>query len=742
MTRIWATHEDQVRGIASFLYGQPCLPRKVGGVDIDGVIDIDEETIILIEMTKRKDLAKIREDVIKLNTAKAAAWVEGGKQARCWCVIEGGVTDAMTKAAAPHHIKVVSVETYAKTFFDFKRYRIARMASPFGSAVDPLTGIRDDTEYVPVKYVVYGTSVEVDADQIAAWLRDAKRIVLTGEYGGGKSRCIREVFRKLSETAVEEMIFPVAIDLRESWGLRRATELVRRHFADVGLEQKSDQAVAALRNDCLTFLLDGFDEIGSQAWSNDSKKLRAIRAQALEGVRNLVEATTCGILITGREHYFPSNEEMFVALGFRRENSILLQCKQEFTQEELQDYFDSRHIEVAIPAWLPRRPLICQTITALSPDDLESMFGLGDNEIEFWHHFIDVLCARDARIRGAFDPDTIRGILTHLARLTRTKAANVGPVSLADMQRAFEAVVGQTPVEEASIMLQRLPSLGRLSAESNDRQFVDGYILDGLRAGDVALLASSPEPVLQEVLISKWLNPLDVLGSRILAEHAGVTLSGLIRLAQRSAISNPVLACDIVAALLQMNNQPIDFKGLVVDGGHFIVLDLRLRKVSGLRLSNCTFGSLILPQIAPEATTITSGLAERIYGVSSRSGLPAWISDFSSDSYDSTASVAGIRRIGLSASHEVLVTIIRKTFFQRGSGRKEEALLRGLGKFASTTETDKVIRLLIGEKLLTRFKGSEGWVYAPERTHSGRMKKMMQELNSSDDELWLKTGTI
>jgi hypothetical protein len=28
--------------------------------------------------------------------------------------------------------------------------------------------------------------------------------------------------------------------------------------------------------------LDGFDELGSQAWSNDSEKLRAIRAKSLE----------------------------------------------------------------------------------------------------------------------------------------------------------------------------------------------------------------------------------------------------------------------------------------------------------------------------------------------------------------------------------------------------------------------------------------------------------------------------
>ena len=133
-------------------------------------------------------------------------------------------------------------------------------------------------------------------------------MVLTGEYGSGKSRCIREVFRKLSETALSDLTFPVAIDLRDSWGLKRSPELLRRHFADLGRDGKADRAVTAMRNDCLTFLLDGFDEIGSQAWSNDGVKLRTIRSQALEGVRSLIESSTCGVLITGREHYFPSKD--------------------------------------------------------------------------------------------------------------------------------------------------------------------------------------------------------------------------------------------------------------------------------------------------------------------------------------------------------------------------------------------------------------------------------------------------
>ena len=112
------------------------------------------------------------------------------------------------------------------------------------------------------------------------------------------------------------------------------------------------------------------------------------------------------------------------------------------------------------------------------------------------------------------------------------------------------------------------------------------------------------------------------------------------------------------------------------------------------------------------------------------------------DAFDSTTSVASIRRIGLGAPHEVLVTIIRKTFFQKGSGRKEEALLRGLGQISSNAITDRIMRIVMRDGILTRFRGDEGWVYSPVREHAGRMKKMLQELNASLDPLWLTVGTI
>ena len=204
--------------------------------------------------------------------------------------------------------------------------------------------------------------------------------------------------------------------------------------------------------------------------------MRAIRAKSLQGIKDLLTRSQAGALISGREHYFNSNSEMFSTLGLDPSKAIILRCKNEFSETEMRDFFANIGVDVELPDWLPRRPLICQTIADMDADDLDQMFGPGQDELSFWSHFVSVLCAREAQIHVSFDAQTIETVLTYLARLTRTRSANVGPITLADVQGAFESVVGQMPVEEASVMLQRLPALGRVAAESNDRQFIDTYI--------------------------------------------------------------------------------------------------------------------------------------------------------------------------------------------------------------------------------------------------------------------------
>ena len=151
----WASFEDRVRDIAGYIWGRPCVPKQVGGVNLDGVVVLEPEIHCFVEITVNKTIAKVREDIAKLRTAKSAALAKG-IMARCFCVVDGDVTPAMVEAGAPHHISVWSIEAFTKQYFDFSSYRVARLSAPFGSSVNPLTGESDDTEYVPVRYLVDG----------------------------------------------------------------------------------------------------------------------------------------------------------------------------------------------------------------------------------------------------------------------------------------------------------------------------------------------------------------------------------------------------------------------------------------------------------------------------------------------------------------------------------------------------------------------------------------------------------
>jgi NACHT domain len=292
MSQGWADFEPRVREFAKHIWGHECAPVHIGGVDIDGEIIIDSDLRVFIEMTERRDLAKVREDVVKLQVAKAALLQEGGSFARCLCIVNGSVTKAMIEAGSPHQIKVLSFDNFTKIFFDFSAYRTSRENAAFGSAVNPRTGKTDDSPYIPVSYIVNATERTVRFTDIVKLLNDRKHVVLLGEYGSGKSRCIREVFKDMAGQAVGSQCYPMAIDLREQWGVKRGPELIRRHLEDLGADNLQMSAIRALNSGYLALLLDGFDELGSQAWSNDSEKLRVIRAKSLEGVKDLISRTT------------------------------------------------------------------------------------------------------------------------------------------------------------------------------------------------------------------------------------------------------------------------------------------------------------------------------------------------------------------------------------------------------------------------------------------------------------------
>ncbi len=734
----WKSLEQRVRDIAVLQYGKAGVSENINGVNLDCVIKLDDDRWIIIEVSKRRDLEKVRADVNRLVLVKRHLYENRNIMAKCSFVCLYEPTRSMVQAGSPYHIEVMSQKRFESEFFDYDSYVQARSQLQFGSSVHPVTGSPDNTAYVPVKYQFEIPDKEYHIDDIRKALLSGSLVILLGEYGSGKSRCLREVFHLLSSGDDYSSYF-LAIDLKTTWGLQTGEEIIRRHFTDIGLSHAADFAIRAYHAGHIRFILDGFDEVGSQAWSDDPATLKRIRLDSLRGVRDIIERAATGVLIAGREHYFNTTEEMLTCLGAKREDSIIGSCKREFNDEELEEFLNLISEDViVVPEWLPRRPLMCQAIASLDEDELRDILADQNGDIDFWKAFIDIICRREARIRHILDAEAIKGILTRLAHITRAKKSNVGPISYSEIQVAFEAVLGTHPVEEASVILQRLPGLGRTDRESDDRQFIDSYVVDGLRALDLVTAVEGFDTGLAREV---WSNPLDHLGQRVFAqevERKEIETNALNYAHNISDKSNKIAVSDIVSSLLWLDREEADFRSIKISEGEMIYCDLSHVRAVNLQLERCIIFNFVFPAEPIDAVEIKDCHIGRAYGVTGPQGVPEWVVNTEVERYESIATVSAIKNVDLSPQHRILVTILKKTFFQPGGGRQEAALLRGLGQVDRHGYTDRILKMLITEGLLKSARGKHGNLYVPERKYSDRVGKMLAELNLSKDPIWHK----
>jgi hypothetical protein len=101
MTASWASFEDKVRAVASAIWNGDCKPQNIGGVAIDGVMILSRDAQIFIEMTERRELDKVREDVNKLQLARNAYLTQHQSFPRCYCVAKKRARRRVLEIAAP-----------------------------------------------------------------------------------------------------------------------------------------------------------------------------------------------------------------------------------------------------------------------------------------------------------------------------------------------------------------------------------------------------------------------------------------------------------------------------------------------------------------------------------------------------------------------------------------------------------------------------------------------------------------
>ncbi|MCC3274524.1 hypothetical protein LJ753_01395 [Arthrobacter sp. zg-Y20] len=559
-----------------------------------------------------------------------------------------------------------------------------------------------------------------------------RQIVLLGEFGTGKSRCVQETFHQLS--LADELFSPMAINLRDNWGIKKMSGIVRGHLEDLGMEEYAGSVLKSVRSGNHPVLLDGFDEIGSQSWSGEASRLEYIRRASLQGVRDLIENLSgAGLLITGREHYFSSEVEMLMCLGLNSNTCTILRCPEEFTREEAKAYLSRTSSNATLPDWLPRKPLVCQLLAKLDVADLKLLDDQANGEVEFFESVLDAICKRETRIHAALDSETIKRILLHLAQESRLQTDSAESLTPEQINNAFYQVTGTTPIDESAVLLQRLPYLGRVGSGGSDRIFIDEYAKNGLRGLATHIAISTAD---KDVLAQRWRQPLNDFGLRTLAHKVPSDNSALKYLKQCTNYGNHQIAADYVAAKVLAHNV-CDFENLIVDDASIVELNFSSSTVSRLTLLNIDFRLLVIEDSAFNEVFIDDCIIEVVDGVSARNELPEMfghncvVSD-----YRYALTTASISGLNLSNSQKTLLALLKKLFFQRGSGRKEEALLRGAEAYWDSGAAEEAIAFMLREGIVTKRKGDSGWVYSPQRKHTKRMNLIVEKQKQSGDVLW------
>lgn len=730
----WKTLEEKVRTLASLKWGRPATAAMINNVHFDCVLEVSEKHHIVIEVSKSTTIAKLREDLAKFSSIDNYMW-----KRRIFCefffISDGALSDEFRGTAKGNDVTAYTLKEFETFIFDYDKYIHYRQGKGFGSAVDPDTGEPDTKNYVKVRYQNSRTNEEITLDDIAAMLTQGRSIILTGDYGTGKSRLIKELFSLSSSASARSLNYPIAVDLRACWGVKRGLELVRRHFDDLGLSEMADTIIRIIPAGRITWLFDGFDELGLQSWSSDPRKMQELRKEALLPIKELLKSKKNSFLIAGRSYYFNSDAEMLDCLGLRKEDATVVSCKEEFSTDEFKQYFGDNTIE--FPAWLPKRPLVAYMLGRLDKDKLKShVDGETDSEYRFWNLFFNTLGQRESGISSSLDGQVILSILKELSRVCREKIMPNGPITVENISESFKLVTSMSPDPSSLQMLQRLPCLGRFESGSEDRVFVDGYVLDGIRGEDLADIIINNRTDIDD---RSWKHPLSSFGAGVAnfsIESLNSTDLILPYLRSRSKSNESgILNGDVLSALLRTDHSgSINCK---ISNAHIIDLDLTEKSLRGLQIEQSLIDNIFVGGEELVDFTIFESHVNKIIGAGNRAQIDGWLHESTAvDQFDEISNSSSILSTNLTSAQKILLVLIQRLFFQPGAGRKERSLFRGLGEVRDSKVSKELIRFMISEDVLSVYQGDEGTVYLPNRKNMGRMKRIKDSQLSSDDSLW------
>lgn len=726
----WQELEDKVRKIAESHWRTEANPETLAGVKCDAVLRPSQDELIAIEITRETSLAKLRSDLAKFATIKSAL-VPEGIVVRSYFVSEHEVSSLRASGQA-QKVQVLDIREFREKFVGKEAYEFQRKNVEFGSALDPETNKSDESKFIETGYQDRASSKTYQVDDIAEEIAGGRKIILLGEFGTGKSRCAKEVYEKISG---ENFLFPtLAVNLRNHWGHQTSDIIIRSHLSSLGLSDLEDRVVRLCLGGHISFILDGFDEIGSQSWSGEPERLKEIRRRSLVGVRDIVSKSgESGILVSGRDHYFSNDDEMFNCLGLPK-TTLVLRCPEEFTESQAEDYLRKNTGLEEFPEWSPRKPLICQLFAKLDRNDMRRLIDSSEGEVSFFENTFDAICARETRIHPSIDSSVLRGVLLGIASISRTKEEAFEEIAPPEINEIFTEVSGFSPLDEAATILQRLPYLGRVSSGSGNRRFIDDYAKSGLCG---IALAEAFEKSNRKVAAARYVKPVGSFGAKFLGAKNLIGPDSVKYAKLCIAHGNAQVAADYLCSLVAVSTGQVDISGVDVINSSIDHLQLSDLEINGLSMSSTHVKKLELDGAKFTKSSIKDCIFEHVVGVSDASRLPdCFDKSCEFGDFSSVENVARISELPLSNGQKTLVAIIRKLFFQPGRGRMEEALLRGTSSYWDDAAAQAVVRYMLRSGIIVESQGRHGVLYVPDRKHTRRMGRIRSLLGNCNDELW------
>ncbi|MGW6697002.1 NACHT domain-containing protein [Nocardia sp. NPDC055049] len=733
-------HEFEMRGLA--LARSIHDPRGEQGSVMHGgrehdALFVTEEAIHAYEFTVDRKKQKAQKDASKIRNILLAVLNRPENRYKSltgWFVTRDEPTadqrSVVEEEARRGNVRIhaISIAALSNRLCNSTEYLKLRGNGPFGSISYSVEAQRSgNSNHRNIKVDAILTDKDgalTDIPTLADRVVNGYRALIVGEFGVGKSHALRELYWNLRKRHFETSSrspFPAYINLRDCVGLRSETEVLRRHAEEIGFDP--DSLIRAWRAGACVLLLDGFDEISPSRWLGGPVDLKDVRYAALEPVRRLIEATPdgVGIVVCGRTHYFSSEAEMTSALGLPLQNVVDLR---NFTDEQVGAYLHQAGVTWAVPEWLPARPLLIGYLVAFdSFADLDVTIQI--DQASAWRRFFDSICKREARMFTAVRPETIKMIMTRVATLARSKGYITGPIDMDTMRQAFIDINKRQPDGEGIQLLLRLPGLAISDAGDDTRVFVDRNLADAAYGEDLAdYLANPYDKQHPLVSVASWIESATDLGVEVAAatlDDRGMNAKSVLKAAahrQNQRQFDAVLADSIRVASALGSNDASKHQHFIVDGVEFSELNLSVDSniFASVTFLNCVFHYLdiSLTEMGRPFPEFSNCIIGYLDGVSS---IPDWLaSSFKNCSIEEYSqqshTTAGIMQLGLNTQDKVALTILKKIYNQRGSGRKESALSRGLDQ-ASREHVPGVLSALQSLNLIQKSSAGSNILYLP-----------------------------